>query len=142
MQRFITVQCQYRSLRLKIKIKVLQIKSVINTCTTSEQSSFCFDAFYCLRQKKRHPPASLLLLFPKKPFGFSGGPPAPLPLRFASTLFCGFEAKRNSRPQNRRKKHFRLPETADFSFFSLSDLKYERCDDIMQFKYNIATKKE
>ena len=31
-------------------------------CATSEQSPLCSDVFLCLRQKRRHPPAPLLLL--------------------------------------------------------------------------------
>ena len=39
------------------------VGSIPTTSSTSEQSPLCSDVFLCLGQKRRHPPASLLLLF-------------------------------------------------------------------------------
>ena len=36
--------------------------SILTAPSTSEQSPLCSDVFLCLRQKRRHPPAPLLLL--------------------------------------------------------------------------------
>ena len=39
--------------------------SILAAPSTSEQSPLCSDVFLCLRQKRRHPPAPLLLLSPQ-----------------------------------------------------------------------------
>ena len=45
---------------------------------TSEQSPLCSDAFLCLRQKRRHPPAPLLLLSNCDPLSLGSGLGTPL----------------------------------------------------------------
>ena len=41
--------------------------SIVLRCSTSEQSPLCSDVFLCLWQKRRHPPAPLLLLSKSQP---------------------------------------------------------------------------
>ena len=51
--------------------------SILTVPSTSEQSPLCSDVFLCLRQKRRHPPAPLLLLSKSQPLtlGCDLGPP-------------------------------------------------------------------
>ena len=43
------------------------LASIVLGCSTSEQSPLCSDVFLCLWQKRRHPPAPLLLLSKSNP---------------------------------------------------------------------------
>ena len=47
--------------------------SIVLRCSTSEQSPLCSDVFLCQRQKRRHPPAPLLLLSNCDPLRWARG---------------------------------------------------------------------
>ena len=75
--------------------KAFRAVSFSATKDTSEQSPLCSDVFLCLRQKRRHPPAPLLLLSKPDPLALGSGfvlgadPVAYIPLSVQSPLCAG-----------------------------------------------------